>query len=304
MLFTIEPRYKCVIFNKINEMENNGEYLILDAAEGVGYAFIQSLIRKKIPATLVVEGQARDAGWIDKVCEGKKFLFISYESLGTMDHAIRYAALEQVIRICTKKNIAILYSVSSSDAWLYSSKQLELPIEEILLDATVNDGARVTTFRFSNCWGPKMADQMLERIFRDAVKKRKLWYPVDPDIRSQFVYTEDAAEVIYRLARAGNKNPWQVYNYGGTTYTTARSFLRRIAEIAGCPKRIGIIGKWQIRVRSKISKRMRQLNNRIRHYKEGILLDDSETSSLLTDFNPTPIDKAIENTLAWYKNNV
>jgi hypothetical protein len=292
-----------MIFNQINEMGNSQEYLILDAAKGIGYAFIQNLIKKNIAFTLL-EGRIENTELINEACEGKRFLFMSYDGLHDMDNPVRQETLEEVIRICTRKNIRIIYCAGVFDAWLYSKSLIRLTIEEMLLDATVNHGARVTTVRISNCWGPNMSDRVLQQIFQDAINGRKLWYPLNSDLPCQFVYAEDAAEVIYRLTQLNNTHPWQVYNYGGTTYTTAKSFLHRISEIAGSPKEVGTIREWQILVRSLVSDRMKELQNRVQHYRESYLLDNAVTNSLLADFRPSPIDKAIEDTLAWYKNNI
>ena len=289
-----------MIFNQINEMENSQEYLILDAVDGIGYAFIQYLLKKNITVTI---GHAGDTELFNKVRGGEKFLFMTSNSFHDMDNPARKEALEKVIKICTRKGIRIIYCVSIFDTWSYSKSLIKLPVEEMLLDATVHNGARVTTVRFASCWGPKMSDRVLEQVFQDALKKRKLWYPVNPDIPCQFVYTEDAAEVIYRLTQLENRDPWQVYNYGGITYATAKSFLYRISEIARSPRAVGTIRKWQILVRSLVSDRMKELRNRVRYYREGSLLDNSVTNRLLADFKPSPVDKAIEDTLAWYKNN-
>ena len=283
-------------------MVNSQEYLILDATEGVGYAFIQNLIKKNIAFT-ILEGLAKDTELINKVCEGKKFLFMSHDSFHEMDTPLRHETLEELIKICTRKNIRIIYCTGIFDTWLYSRSLTRLSIEEILLDAAVNNRARVTTIRFSSCWGPNMSDRVLQQIFRDAINGRRLWYPVNSDLPCQFVYTEDAAEVIYRLSQLNHKHPWQVYHYGGTTYKTAKSFLHRISEIAGSPKEIGTIRNWQILVRSLVSIRMKELNDRVQYYRKSPLLDNAIANSLLADFKPSPIDKAIEDTLAWYKNN-
>ena len=281
-------------------MENSEEYLILDAADGIGYAFIQYLLKRNIAVTI---GSIWDMELVNKVGGGKKFLVMTCSSFHGMDNPARKEALEEVIKICTGKNIRIIYCVNIFDTWSYGKSFVKLPIEEVLLDATVNNGTRVTTVRFASCWGPNMSDRVLEQVFQDALKKRKLWYPVNPDIPCQFVYMEDAAEVIYRLTQLENKDPWQVYNYGGITYATAKSFLYRISEVAGSPKKVGTIRKWQILVRSLVSDRMKELSNRVRYYGESSLLNNSVTESLLADFKPSPVDKAIEDTLAWYKNN-
>ena len=261
-------------------MGNSQEYLILDSTEGIGYAFTKL---------------------IDTLCVGERFQVMSYSSFCDPD---RREALEEVIRICTRRNIRIIYSVSVFDTWSYRKSPIRLPMEEMLLDATVNNGARVTIVRFPSCWGPKMSDRVLEQVFQDALKKRKLWYPVNCNIPCQFVYTEDAAEVIYRLIQLNNKDPWQVYNYGGNTYATAKSFLYRISEIARSPKAVGTIRRWQILIRSLVSDRMKELSNRVRYYREGPLIDNAVTNGLLADFKPSPVDKAIEETLSWYKNNL
>ena len=281
-------------------MENSQEYLILDAAKGVGHAFIQNLIKKNITVTI---GRAQDKD-LAKVCEGKKFLFMSYNSFHGMDNLTRQQTLEEVVKICTTGKIRIVYCVSIFDTWSHGGSLIKSPLEEMLLDATVNNGARVTIVRFPSCWGPNMSDWVLEKVFRDASKKHKLWYPVNPDIPCQFVYIEDAAEVIYRLTRLNNKDPWQVYNYGGNTYSTARSFLYRISEIAESPKKIVKIRKWQIWAGSLVSDRIKELKNRLPFYKDSPLLDDPMTNGLLADFKPFPVDKAIEDTLAWYEKNV
>ena len=259
-------------------MGNSQEYLILDSTEGIGYAFTKL---------------------IDNLCEGKRFQVMSYSRFPDLD---RREALEELISVCTRKNIRIIYGVSIFDSWSYQKSPTGLPMEEMLLDATVNHGARVTIVRFSSCWGPNMSDRVLEKVFQNALKKRKLWYPVNTNIPCQFVYTEDAAEVIYRLTQLNKKDPWQVYNYGGNTYKTAKSFLYRISEIARSPKEVGTIRRWQILIRSLVSDRMKELSNRVRYYRESPLIDNSVTNSLLADFKPSPVDKAIEDTLSWYKN--
>jgi len=49
---------------------------------------------------------------------------------------------------------------------------------------------------------------------------------------------------------------------------------------------------------------MKELHNRVQYYRKSYLLDNAVTNSLLADFTPSPVDKAIEDTLTWYKNNL
>lgn len=312
-------------------MRNKSKYIIFGATDGLSYAFAMNLVRKEIPVIIltndkekvtqlfgnppalsVVEGEIEGIYLLSDYFDEVRYLFINCSSLSIKDTGASLEVINTITKLCVTHGIRIIYAGSIFDTTLPTANGtyfldrwsqevvVKLPLEDWLLDAAVNAGLRVTVIRLSNCWGPNMANHSLKKVFVAVVNRRVIRYPVSTYLPGQFVYMEDAAEVIFRLVQLNNNNPFQVYNYAGTLYKTAKEFLSLISLISGSFSKIRSLSKWMIRLLAFVDESMKDLSAKIHHYEEPNLLDDCTIKELLPDFVPTAVDKAVIKTLKWY----
>lgn len=313
-------------------MRNKSKYIIFGATDGLSYAFAMNLVRKGIPVIIltkdkekvtrlfgdspalsVVEGEIEGIYLLSDYFDEVRYLFINCSSLSIKDAAASLEVMNTITKLCATHGIRIIYAGSIFDTTLPAANGtyfldrwsqevvIKLPLEDWLLDAAVNAGLRVTVIRLSNCWGPNMANPGLKQVFMAAANKKAIRYPVSTYLPGQFVYIEDAAEVIFQLVRLNNNSPFQVYNYAGTLYKTAKEFLSQVSLASGSFSKIRSLSKWMIRLLAFVDRSMKELSARIHHYEEPTLLDDCTIKELLPDFVPTAVDKAVIKTLKWYE---
>lgn len=312
-------------------MRNKSKYIIFGATDGLSYAFAMNLVRNDIPVIIltddkervmqlfgnspvlsIVEGEMEGFHLLSEYFGEVGYLFINCCSLSLKDTSTSLQIMDTVTKLCVRNGIRIIYAGSIFDTTMpavngtyfldrWSQEVVvKLPLEDWLLDAAVHSGLRVTVIRLSNCWGPNMANPVLNKVFVAVTRKRAIRYPVSTYLPGQFVYIEDAAEVILRLIRLNNNSAFQVYSYAGTLYKTIKEFLSQICLFSGSLSKIRPLSKWMIFLLALVDKSMKDLARKIHYYEEPNLLDDCSIKELLPDFVPTAMETAVITTLNWY----
>ena len=140
----------------------------------------------------------------------------------------------------------------------------------------------------------------------NALKGKALPWLLNVDIPHQAVYTPDAAELIVRLmlrewADAEQTTPpYQVWNYGGTTFQSIRSFFEQISTLTGKPLRIQVYSRFVISALGLIMPTLREVKEMVYLYENTILLEDRKVLARFPDFRPTPLNDALRETLKWF----
>jgi nucleoside-diphosphate-sugar epimerase len=311
------------------------EYLILGASAGAGFAFSLFLMQRGIPFTLLVSDQRHVAAVfaqkehieivvgndgdplvLNRATRDKKYIFLGNghswldwqkKGLSLVRNLIAAAAGQQVTLIYPG---AVLQfpgdkpiTERSAPRPLSQCAALEVKLEDMLLDAVVAEKCRVLIIRLGELYGPGLINGDLKAVFINALNKKENSYPVNIDIPRQFVYTEDATEVIFRLLQSQRHIFFGVFNYAGETYASARRFLDEIHSLAGSGAPVKALSKRKIQFLSLFGDSWKELRLKTPYYELPFLLDDSHTRKLLPDFKPTGPREAIGNTLQWFRNS-
>ncbi|MBO9703500.1 MAG: NAD-dependent epimerase/dehydratase family protein [Sporocytophaga sp.] len=308
--------------------------LILGATGGIGYAVTQNLINRGIPVAILVrnrekalrlfdhsslltihEGDVQDVGLLNTISYDKDFIFhgVNYpytDWFGNID-----TATEKIIHAASLNNARIVYPGSVYNFGIAripidettiprpNSRKgaLRVRMEEIMESAVLDGKCKVLIVRLPDFWGPNVVNHGTVPIFENALKKKPMHYIGRKDVRHQFVYTKDAADIITTLMLTAEKlQTFEVINYGGETFETASDFLYKIAQCANSPKEVRVLNRFVITTLALFMPAMREVKEMLYLFENAIILDDSKVKEWFPHFTPTPLNTAINETLQWF----
>ncbi len=307
--------------------------LILGGTGSIGYAFTENLLQKNIPVTLLVrdlskaqklfpaspylelvEGDVLDIPLLKQLAKDKKYIFhgvnypypLWFPQMENVTNAIIEAASLNHATIIFTGNVynygkTPLITETSPEAPCTRKGMLRSTLEQHLR-AVANAGkCTVLNVRLPDFWGPNVLNKGVEPIFTNALQKKALPYLMRTDIPHQMVYTRDAAEVIARLTLLPQQTPYTCFNYGGQIHPTIQGLLHQIARTANAPAKVTVLPAWLFTILGLFNKEMKEVKEMLYLFEQTILLDDTKVRQLLPDFTETPLQQAIEETLAWFQ---
>ena len=278
------------------------------------------------PTLTIVEGDVQDATLLDHLTADKQFIFhgINYpynQWFGNMD-----TATQKIIDAASRSGsnsggTTIIFPGNvynfgntkepireDSPAHPCTRKgQLRVEIETMLEQAAEAGKCRVLNVRLPDFWGPNVLNDGVRPIFENALTGKALPWLLTTDIPHQSVYTNDAAELIARLIlRDWNtkgtviSNPYEVWNYGGTTLPSMRAWFGQISELTGKPLKIQVYSRFLVSALGLFMPVLREVKEMLYLYENTIVLDDKKVRTLFPDFQPTPMKQALTETLTWF----
>ena len=309
--------------------------LILGSTGSIGYAFADNLISKNIPITVlvrdvqkasnlfkgnplvkIVEGDVQDLALLKSISNDKNFIFhgINYPynkwfgNMNTITENIIEAASHNQAMIIFPGNVYNYGNISlieedSPQNPCTRKGALRVALEKMLKDAAEVGKCKVLNVCLPDFWGPNVLNEGIKPIFMNALSGRALPYMLRTDIPHQMVFTKDAAEIMFRLMQRGLTKPYESYNYGGYVHPTMKGFLNEISRLANAPEKIQVYPKWLFSVLGIFMPMMREVKEMLYLFENSVTLDDSKVRKLFPDFRETDLDKAILETLNWFKVN-
>ncbi|WP_234733068.1 NAD(P)H-binding protein [Tellurirhabdus bombi] len=312
--------------------------LVLGATGSLGYAFTVNLLQRNLPVTILVrnrgkaeklfsnaptltiaEGDAQNADLLKQLAVGKDFIFhgINYpypEWFGNMDAVTRNvieaaATTDQPATIVFPGNI---YNFGNSKTPIREESQpspctrkgqLRVDLEAMLKEAATKERCNVLNVRLPDFWGPNVLNEGIRPIFEGALTGKAMPWIANARIAHQAVYTPDAAEVMVQLMQEAVELPlgtYQVWNYGGEIWPSARWFFEKLTRLTGKPLKVRVYPPLLFRFLGLFSPMMRELTEMLYLFENTVVMDDEKLRKKLPDFQPTPLEKAMTDTLAWF----
>ncbi|QIP16982.1 NAD(P)H-binding protein [Spirosoma aureum] len=314
--------------------------LVLGATGSIGYAVTANLLDRQLPVTIlvrnrakaealfpnqptltIIEGDVQDADLLNRLAADKDFIFhgINYpynKWFGTMD-----VATQKVIDAArpTKATIVFpgnVYNFGNTKEPIREDSRpnpctrkgrLRVEIESLLEQAATAGQCRVMNVRLPDFWGPNVLNAGIAPIFENALTDKAMPWILNADVPHQLVFTKDAGEIIVRLmlrewalGEQSTEQPYQVWNYGGITLPSIRTWFGQISALTGNPLKVQVYSHLLITVLGLFMPIMREVKEMLYLYENTILLDDRKVMALFPDFQPTPMNEALTETLTWF----
>lgn len=311
------------------------KYLVTGSTGSIGYAFTQTLLDEKIPVTLLVrnkakalklfgentlliieEGDAMDLQKLKEIAKDKKFIFhgINYpynkweENMEKVTLNVIEAATKSKATIIFPGNIYEFGNVKQITEDMIpkpSTKKgiIRLRLFDLLRASVEASKCKVIFIRLPDFYGPNVTNGLIKPVFGNAAKKKAINWLINADIPHQFVYTPDAAKLIYLLCLKNNLPAFTNYNYGGCVFSSVKDLVKQISQITGGPDKVKVLPKWIMNMMSLFMPVIKELKENYYMFENNVELNDKKLRSDFPDFVETPLEDTIKQTIVWFKEN-
>lgn len=313
-------------------MENT--FLILGATGGLGYAFTNELISRKIHSTVfvrnkekanklfgkseyveIIEGNINDSEKFMKAAKGKKFIFFGI-NFPYQEWESKYKpAMDTVIEASKKSKATILFPENN-----YAFGNISSPIKEStkpqpttkkgavrlklaqqLKSATERKDCKAIILRLPDFFGPNVTNGLMKPIFENAVNNKPMQWLINADIPHQFAFTPDVAKLFYTLTKEDNLPDYYLLNYGGKTVSSIKDFCEPVKTHTNINTELKVTPKFVLKMISLVSPEVKSLKENFYQFENTIKLDDTKFSQSFPDIEKTSLNEAIKTTTDWFK---
>ena len=190
--------------------------------------------------------------------------------------------------------------------------RLEQSLEEATKDTSAPVGEqteaptlppiRVLVLRAGDYFGPTARNGVVDRIFCNAVKGKRIEVFGRLDVPHEWVYLPDLARIgVNLLDRTGAFAPYEVVHARGHVSASQRDFVSRVAERAGAPTDARVLPWPLVRLHGLFDGAARELVELRYLFDSAVTLDDAKLRRIVPDSETTPLDAAIDATLESYR---
>ncbi|AWN23594.1 NAD-dependent dehydratase [Deinococcus irradiatisoli] len=181
-----------------------------------------------------------------------------------------------------------------------SKGQARIEVVQQMLVAYQSGRVELTFARGSNFFGP-FADAQSTlggRVFGAILQGRTAQMLGHPDQPTSLTFIEDFGEAMVILGHsdAAFGRAWHVPN---APALTQRAALQRIAELAGQPLKFSVLPGWLLPVLGLAVPELREIREMLPKSQHPYLVSHERFADVYGDIH-TPLDTALERTLAWF----
>ena len=180
--------------------------------------------------------------------------------------------------------------------------ELRVRLEDSLRAAS-GEGVQVIILRAGDFFGPTVRNGLADPLFGRALVGRTMRTLGRVRIPRQWAYAPDLARAtIDLLDKRAGLAPFEIVHDAGYVVPEQRAFAARIAEAVDY-KGLGLrpFPWWVLGLLSKIDPILREVVKMRYLFENSVILDGARFSQVLPGFARTPLEDAIEATLASYK---
>jgi len=310
------------------------KYLVLGATGGIGYAYTNELLRNGIetrilvrdrgkaerlfnknPLLQILEGDVNDTGRLRSSAKDADVIFFGINYPYHLWDRYMKPVTANVINVATENGATILFPgniysfgnmkdpIKESTVPVPASKKgrLRNEMETMLQEAASTGSCRVINLRLPDFWGPNVNNGLILPLLGNAAQGKSMRWMLRADVPHQFAFTSDAAKLFYKLSTEFSLPPYYVLNYGGQLLPSVSIFAERISSVARSPNKLRLYSKRTLRLIGLFVPLVRELLENLYQFENCVVLDDSKLRSLYTDWQDTPLEEAIQETIEWYR---
>ncbi len=268
-----------------------------------------------------VDWQCADVTDLDAAASAAKGGSVIYQCLNApyTKWAERFPPLQRALVHAAERSGALL--VSLENVYGYGPTQGRPMTEDLPLAATTVKGAtragmtrdlfaaaeagrvRIAIGRASDFFGAGVTESTLgERVFANAIAGKRADFIGDADLPHTYSYVPDIVAGLTTLG-SDERAIGQVWHLPGPETVSTRDILRMVSIEVGHPVAIRSVPKIAVRALGLINPMMRALAEMSYEFEAPFVLDTTKFQSTFGAV-PTPIAKAVADTVTWYRNRV
>lgn len=181
---------------------------------------------------------------------------------------------------------------------------IRMNVERQLREANTRGDCRATIARFPDLYGPDVRSRCMRRIFPAVLDGSTVSWPGDIDADREFVYVDDAAAAMVRLAES--KIAWgKAWHVPGPDTTSAREFIELAYKEAGTEPDLRETGGVAISLGDRFTKDAKEEKEIYYMFLRPPILDGSGwRKSFGTPPPSTPYEDGLRATVQWWKAHV
>ena len=173
-------------------------------------------------------------------------------------------------------------------------------LERQLREANTRGDCRTTVLRLPDLYGPEVESRCQMRIFPEVIEGSTVTWPGDLDADREFIFVDDAAAAMVRLAES--EVAWgKSWNVPGPRTTTAREFIELAFKIAGQEPDIRSVGKGTMHVGGLVNRDTKEEIEMFYLFEHPPILDGTRWKKAFGDHPTTPYEKGIRRTVQWWR---
>jgi nucleoside-diphosphate-sugar epimerase len=171
-------------------------------------------------------------------------------------------------------------------------------IERCLRTANAEGECRTTVARFPDLFGPAVASPCQVRIFPGVLEGRAVTWPGDLDAEREFLYVDDAASAMVKLAQSDVS--WgQAWHVPAPRTTTAREFITMAFQAAGTEPVLRTCGRTALKLgRGKDPKEEAEL---FYLFTQPPILEGEKWRATYGPHPTTEYEEGLRRTVEWWK---
>jgi len=180
--------------------------------------------------------------------------------------------------------------------------RLRAEMHQRLMRAHEAGQIRVTAARPSDYFGPRTVASAGDfRVFGPAMAGKTARVLGDPSVPHTYTYTADVGTALAVLG-TDERADGQVWHVPSPPPITAAEFVSRIATVAGTAAKTAAIPKAMLRMIGLFNKPAGELVEMLYEFEHPFRMDSAKFETTF-GISATPLDNAIEATVAWYREN-
>ena len=311
------------------------KHLVLGATGSIGFAYIAELLKNDIPVAALVRNKekaeklfgknplleiiiadATDRNALKEIAKNKEYIFHGVNYPYNLWEKYMEKVTENVIEAAGVNESTIIFP---GNIYEYGNineikeetipnpttrkGKIRLKLHDLLLAAAESNICRVIFVRLPDFFGPNVTNGLIEPIFGNASRGKKMVYLLNADVPHQFVYTPDAACVMHLLSLQQGLPVFAEYNFASFVVPSFREWALQIAEIAGGPSKIQVIPKLLVNILALFNPVVKELKENYYLFENNVQLNDNKVRELLPGFKDTERSEMIKETLDWFRAN-
>lgn len=180
--------------------------------------------------------------------------------------------------------------------------RLRKEIDDMLLEAHDKGEIQVVIPRLTTFYGAHVAGTFIAGIFDAAMKGQKAMWFSRLDQPLDLIYLPDAAAACVLLA-TNDATFGQAWHVPGAGPMTGSEFITKVFQAFDKPPKMGTRGKMFFQMAGIVAPRVLDMVEVMYQFEQPFVLDGTKFADAYQNFEYTPHDVGIEDTVEWYRAN-